>query len=67
MYILNNMASLQKKKIHGHDYWYIVECRRVNGKPRPFVLEYIGKAENLLQRLQEQREKRVKEKLKEGL
>lgn len=60
MYILNNMASLQKKKIHGKEYWYIVECRRVNGKPRPFVLEYIGKAENLLQRLQKQREKRVK-------
>ncbi len=52
MYILNSMASFQKKIIHGREYWYIVECRRVNGKPRPFVLEYLGNAEALLQRLQ---------------
>jgi len=55
-----NMAILQKKKVHGKEYWYIVECRRVNGKPRPFVLEYIGKAENLLKRIEEQRERKVK-------
>jgi len=54
------MATLQKKKVHGKEYWYIVECRRVNGKPRPFVLEYIGKAESLLKRMSEQREKKVK-------
>jgi len=35
----------------GHKYWYIVESRRVNGKPRPVVLEYLGKAETLLGRL----------------
>jgi len=35
----------------GHKYWYIVESRRVNGKPRPVVLEYLGKAETLLSRL----------------
>jgi transposase len=35
----------------GHQYWYIVESRRVNGKPRPIVLAYLGKAEDLLQRL----------------
>jgi transposase len=29
-----------------------VESRRVNGKPRPIILEYLGKAEDLLQRLQ---------------
>jgi transposase len=61
-YVYTNiiMATLQKKKVHGREYWYIVECRRVNGKPRPFVLEYIGKAENLLKRIAEQRERRVK-------
>jgi transposase len=37
----------------GHKYWYIVESRRVNGKPRPIVLEYLGKAETLLRRLQQ--------------
>jgi len=45
------MASLQRKKVHGKEYWYIVECRRVNGKPRPFVLEYLGRPGTLLKRL----------------
>jgi transposase len=47
------MASLQARKVKGHTYWYIVESRRVNGKPRPVVLAYLGKAEQLLQRLQQ--------------
>ena len=45
------MPSLQRKKIKGHWYWYLVECRRVNGKPRPFVLKYLGRNEKLLQLL----------------
>ncbi|MBE3040329.1 MAG: IS1634 family transposase [Chloroflexi bacterium] len=45
------MASIQPKTSHGHKYWYIVESRRVNGKPRPVVLAYLGKAEDLLRRL----------------
>jgi transposase len=45
------MATLQKRKSHGQTYWYIVESRRVNGKPRPITLAYLGKAEDLLQRL----------------
>ena len=45
------MPSLQRKKIKGHWYWYLVECRRVNGKPRPFVLKYFGSNERLLQLL----------------
>ena len=32
------MATLQKRKSHGHNYWYIVESRRVNGKSRPITL-----------------------------
>ncbi len=47
------MASIQSKNSRGHKYWYIVESRRVNGKPRPIVLEYLGKAETLLKRLQQ--------------
>ena len=47
------MASLQPKRVHGHTYWQIVESRRVNGKPRPVVLEHIGKAGDLLRRLQQ--------------
>lgn len=45
------MASLQQRKVKGRKYWYIVESRRVNGKPRPIVLEYLGTAERLLERL----------------
>ena len=45
------MASLQQKTSRGHKYWYIVESRRVNGKPRPVVLAYLGKADDLLRRL----------------
>ena len=47
------MATIQSKMSRGHKYWYIVESRRVNGKPRPIVLEYLGKAESLLRRLRE--------------
>ena len=47
------MATIQSKMSRGHKYWYIVESRRVNGKPRPIVLEYLGKAENLLRRLRQ--------------
>ena len=47
------MATIQSKNSRGHKYWYIVESRRVNGKPRPIVLEYLGKAETLLRRLQQ--------------
>lgn len=48
------MASLQRKLIHGHPYYYLVESRRVNGRPRPVVLAYLGSADTLLQRLQQQ-------------
>lgn len=45
------MATIQAKVSRGHKYWYIVESRRINGKPRPIVLAYLGRAEDLLQRL----------------
>jgi len=47
------MATIQKRKYRGHTYWSIVESRRVNGKPRPVILEYLGTAESLLERLAE--------------
>ena len=46
------MASLQQKGSGKYKYWYIVESRRVNGKPRPVVLAYLGAADSLLRRLQ---------------
>jgi len=45
------MAAIQSKVSRGHKYWYIVESKRVNGKPRPIVLAYLGKADGLLRRL----------------
>ena len=45
------MASIHAKNSRGQKYWYIVESRRVNGKPRPVVLAYLGKANDLLKRL----------------
>jgi transposase len=46
------LATIQVRKSGGHKYWYIVESRRVNGKPRPIVLAYLGKADDLLKRMQ---------------
>ncbi len=45
------MASLQKFQVKGHSYWRIVESRRVNGKPRPIPVMYLGTANALLDRL----------------
>ncbi len=46
------MATIQAKTSRGNKYWYIVESRRVNGKPRPVVLAYLGRPLDLLKRLQ---------------
>jgi len=47
------MASLQRHVVNGRTYWRIVESRRVNGKPRPVPVLYLGTADSLLQRLLE--------------
>jgi len=39
--------------VGGRTYWRIVESRRVNGKPRPVPILYLGTADRLLQRLVE--------------
>jgi transposase len=48
------MASLQRVRVRGHSYWRIVESKRVNGKPRPIVVAYLGKPDDLLARLRGQ-------------
>ncbi len=53
IYVYTNMATLQKRQSRGHTYWSIVESRRVNGRPRPVILAYLGRAEDLLKRLTE--------------
>jgi len=47
------MASLQPIRTKGRTYWRIVESRRVNGKPRPIPLLYLGTADTLLEKLLE--------------
>lgn len=49
MQYVYSMATLQKQK---GKYWYIVESKRVNGKPRPVIIAYLGKAEDILEKLQ---------------
>lgn len=45
------MAAIQYRVSRGNKYWSIVESRRVNGKPRTFILAYLGTAGGLLDRL----------------
>lgn len=42
---------LTKKRVRGHIYWYLVESRRVDGKPRIVWQRYLGKADDLAARL----------------
>jgi len=59
------MASLQRRMVHGRAYYYLVESRRVNGRPRPVVLAYLGSANRLLQRLQESPAKALRARLRQ--
>jgi transposase len=43
-------------------YWRIVESRRINGKPRPVPVLYLGNADTLLARLRAEDEIRVRSK-----
>lgn len=45
------MASLQKYTVRGRDYYRIVESRRINGKPTPQPVMYIGSRERLIELL----------------
>ena len=42
------MASIIKKKIKGHLYYYYAESKRVDGKPKLVNQKYLGTAEKLL-------------------
>ena len=43
------MPSLLPVSIKGKKYWRIVESRRVNGKPRPIPICYLGTVANILE------------------
>jgi len=53
------MASLQTVRVKGHTYYRLVTSRRINGKPTPVVLAYLGKADDILKRLDAAEEARV--------
>ena len=38
------MAYLRTKTIYGSKYYYLVESKRIDGKPRQKVVKYIGRA-----------------------
>jgi len=42
------MPSIQSTKVKGRTYWRIVESRRIDGKPRPIPLLYLGSIENIV-------------------
>ena len=44
------MAYLKSKIVNGHAYWYVVESKRVDGKVKTVHLEYLGKADHILER-----------------
>ena len=43
------MASLIKKKIGKHSYWYARECAWVDGRPKIVWQKYLGRAEAILE------------------
>jgi len=59
------MACLAAKNVHGHRYWQILTCRRINGKPRQIVLAHLGTADTLLARLQQKPGEPVKARVHE--
>ena len=47
------MASITKRVVSGHTYYYAVRCQRVNGKPRVTWQKYLGTAEDLIKSVTE--------------
>lgn len=41
------MASIQRRLVRGRAYYSVVESRRINGKPRPVIVQYLGTAEKV--------------------
>src|SRR5579875_2086812 len=44
------MPRLMRKTVRGHTYWYAVESKRVDGKPRITWQRYLGKMEDIIAR-----------------
>ena len=55
------MASIIKKVKKGRPYYYAVECKRVNGKPRVVWQKYLGTVEGIVARAEGARPAKPKE------
>ena len=53
------MANLQKTTTKGINYYSIVECRRINGKPTPVTIAYLGNVEKILNMFNNQNNKMI--------
>lgn len=62
------MASITKKKVGRHLYYYARECRRVNGRPKIVWQKYLGRIEDIIAAVTRYREGSVMpEPLQEAL
>jgi len=43
------MASLTRKVINGHPYYYVRHCQRVDGRPKIVKTTYLGSVDNIVQ------------------
>ena len=57
------MASLQKYTSKKKTYWRLVESKKINGKPRLFVIAHLGTADKLCQRLTQTHDKPIKSRV----
>ena len=46
------MGSIIKKKVKKYLYYYYVESKRIDGKPKLVNQKYLGTAENVVKKLQ---------------
>lgn len=46
------MAYVRKKRLKGHDYYYLVESYRRNGKVRTRMIKYLGTSPDVPQEYQ---------------
>ena len=42
------MATITRRKVKKHTYYYAVECQRVEGKPRLVMQKYLGSADDII-------------------
>lgn len=50
------MASLTKKKVGNHLYWYARQCAWVDGRPKIVWQKYLGKADDIIKKVTEKPE-----------